>query len=215
MQPQQPYYPPAPAPAPPSPNMGQYDFITGGSSPQPQRFNVPNSKKMILFVLIGAVFVIGLVWLILSLIFSSGGDKLTPLIGVAQQQTEIVRITDAAIKDDKLSSQDIKNFAENTSLSIGTDKTAMLDFMAKNGLKIKDKTLTAKQSSQTDSALEAAKANGTYESTFVNIVQDQLKNYQSSLKKAYDGSTSSVERSFLSGQYSNAGLLLEQSEQRS
>lgn len=166
-------------------------------------------------VVIGAVVVIGLIWLILSLVFSSGSDKLTPLVGIAQQQTELVRITEAATGNDDISNQDVKNFAENIQLSVGSDKADLLSFLAKNGLKVKDKQLTAKQSSQTDDALEAATANGTYDTTLTRLLQDQLKAYQNTLKQNYTSTSSTVERDLLSSQYNNAQLLLEQTTQHS
>lgn len=214
MQPQQPYYPPAPAPAPP-PNTGQYDFITGGPYQQPRSFGTQSPKKMVLVVVIGALVVIGLLWLILSMVFSSGDNKLTPLVGIAQQQTEIERIIDNSTQNDRISGQDVQNFATTTKLTIDTDKADLLSLMSKNGLNVKDKQLSATEDNKTDAALDAANANGTYDSTFVSIMQDELKTYQNSIKQTYNNTASKVERDVLSTQYDNASLLLAQAEQHS
>lgn len=215
MQPQQPYYPPAPSPAPPPPNTGQYDFITSDSYQQPRNYGAPNTKKKILVVVVGGLLVIGLLWLILSLVFSSGGNKLTPLVSVAQEQTEMLRVIDLSSQNENLSSADANNFAETTKLTISSDQSDLLSLLDKNGIKLKDKELAVKQNNKTDTALDAANANGTYDSTFISIMEDELKAYQSSIKQIYNSSDSQVIRDLLSTQYDNADLLLEQAEQRS
>lgn len=168
---------------------------------------------MLLVVIIGAVIVIALVWMILSMVFGGGNDQLKPFVGIAQQQTEIARVTDSALQNDTISSQDVRNFTKNTNLTIGTDKADTTSFMSKNGLKTNDKVLSATKNSKTDDALDAAKANSTYDSTLVQILQDQLKAYEDSLQQAYANASNKVIRGVLSGEYNNAKLLLEQSEQ--
>lgn len=214
MNPQQPYYQPPPQPAPPQ-NTGQYDFITDGGYQQPTRFGGGGSKKSLLIIVVGALVLIGLLWLIFSLVFGGTNNQLTPLVGIAQQQTEMLRITTAATNGDSLTTQDTKNFAHNAELSLTTDQKTTVDFMAKNGKKVDAKQLGLKQSKQTDDALAAASASGTYESTYVSIMQQQLKAYQASLKQTYNAATSPVEKQLLATEYDNAGLLVQQSTQHS
>jgi hypothetical protein len=208
MQPQQPYYPPASSPEPQ--NTGQYDFIVNNGAPSGR----PNPKTMIVFVLGAAVLVIVLAWIILSLAFGGKGGATAPLVTLAQEQTEITRITTLANQSNHVSAQDTRNFSRSTQLTITSDKARLVSFLAKNGKKLNDKQLALKHSSATDSALDAAGASGTYDSTLVSILQTQLKTYQNSLSQAYNSASSTSEKSLLKAEFDNATLLLEQSAQR-
>jgi predicted outer membrane protein len=209
MQPQQPYSQPPAAPQ----NVGQYDFITGGGSQTSKFKGLKNTPKTLLVVAVGALLLIGLVWIILGLAFGGGNNKVAPLVGIAQQQAELIRISSTATQDDSLSGQDAKNFAQTTQLSLSTDQQATVAFLAKNGKKIDKKQLVLMKSSQTDTALTAAKASGNYDTTYVSIMQTQLKAYQASLKQAYSGATNKTEQQLLNNAFNNSTLLLELSSQ--
>jgi hypothetical protein len=208
MQPQQPYYPPPSSPAPD--NTGQYDFIVnnGASSKRPA------PKNMLIFIVGAAVLLVILAWVILSLVFGGKGGAVAPLITIAQEQTEIVRVTKLADDSNRLSTQDAKNFSKTTRLTVGSDQSKLVAFLAKNGKKLSEKQLGSKHSATTDTALDAAASSGTYDSTLVSTLQTQLKTYQASLQQAYTGATSSSEKTLLKSEFDNATLLLEQSTQR-
>ncbi len=213
MQPEQPYYqPPTMPPVQPNPqNGGQFDFIMG-NAPKASRPVRSGGGKTWVVVLIGAVVVIGLLWLILSLVTGGGGSsKTAPLVSLAQTQTEIARVAKSANDSNQLRSQDVKNFAQNTQLSMQTDEQSMVDLLKKNGVSLKDKQLALKQNSQTDSTLKAALGSDTYDSTFVSLMQTQLQSYQTALQQAYSTATSQTEKKLLSDDFNHVNLLLQQS----
>jgi len=212
MQPQQPYEQPPAS----SENTGQYEFILGSNQPSVGSFGSPgNKKKMLLIVTGGAILTIGLIWIILSLVLGGGGKNTASYVTIVQQQAEMIRITQSASGQDKLTTQDAKNFASNAQATLGTDQKALINLLAKNGTKIGDKTLAALQSTSTDNALNAAKAIGTYDATYVSTMQSQLKAYQTNLQQTYQKATSTTEKGLLKKSYDNSVLLLEQSNQRS
>lgn len=208
MQPQQPYYSP-PTPQAPQ-NSGQYDFIVNNQAPR----RGPNQKTIILFVVGAAALVVILAWVILGLAFGGKGGATAPLVTLAQEQTEMVRIAKLANQSNQLSSQDARNFSRNTQLTLTSDQSELVSFLAKNGKKLNAKQLGAKQSATTDGALSAASASGTYDSTLTSILQTQLKTYQSNLTQAYNGASSASEKALLKAEFDHATLLYEQSNQR-
>lgn len=206
MQPSQPYY------QPPNQTNNQYDFIFQNDVPK-RNFGGNNKPKTLLIVIGAAVAVIGLLIIILSLAFRGNGGDTAPFVAIAQQQAEMIRISTPAAKDDILSRQSSKNLAHNALSVLTSDQKNLLDTLAKSGTKVNKKTLAAKQNSTLDEALEAAKASGTYDSTYVDSMQASLEAYQTSLQQAYQKSHAKIMRELLAKQYDNATLLLEQSKQ--
>jgi flagellar basal body-associated protein FliL len=208
MQPQQPYYPPPNTPTPQG-GAGQFDFIVNNSTPS----RGPNKKTLLIFGLGAALLIIVLAWVILALAFSGNGSATAPLVSIAQQQNEIARVAKSANTPGNLTTQDARNFSRNTELTIETDQSKLIDLLKKNGTKLNNKLLAAKQSATTDEALSAAAASGTYDSTLTSTLQTQLNSYQASLNNAYGSATSASEKKLLKAEYNNATLLIEQSTQ--
>lgn len=169
---------------------------------------------MLFIVTGGAILTIGLIWIILSLVLGGGGKNTAQYVTIVQQQAEMLRITQSAGQD-KLTTQDAKNFASNARATLETDQKALINLLAKNGTKIGEKTLAALQSTSTDNALNAAKAIGTYDATYVSTMQSQLRTYQTNLQQTYQKATSTTEKGLLKKSYDNSVLLLEQSNQKS
>ncbi len=205
MQPQQPNY------QPPSQTNNPYDFIFQENVPKRGLGGGDKKKTLIIFATI-VLAVIGLLILILSLAFRGSGSDTAPYISIAQQQAEMIRITTPANEADALRTQAAKNLATNAQAVLQTDQKLLVDLLGKNGTKIGEKELAAKQSAATDAALEAAKTTGTYDSTYVSTMQTSLKTYQQTLQLTYQKAMTDTEKDLLTKQYNNATLLLEQSE---
>lgn len=213
MNPQQPPYgPPSQPPAfptAPQPNTGQYDFITAPQQPHHSLFGGGPKAKTIAIITGGAVLVIVLVWFIFSSIFGGQGPATAPLVSLAQKQNELVRISSDALN--QATEQTTKNLAANVEASLQTDQTSLLAFLQKHGTKVNPKVLAQTASKQTDSQLASAQTNGTYDHTYISIIQSQLTAYEQSLKSTFDSTTNPDERQLLSNEYANAQLLLQQS----
>jgi hypothetical protein len=197
---------------PPTPDQ-PYDFIMdapktpGNGSPLPQLNSTP--KRAALFV--GGLFVLLILFLIIKSLLS-GTSNFTLLVGVAQDQQEILHLTSTvtnASQQQNLSAAD-QNFAATTSASIGSSQTTLATYMAANKHKLNPKTLNLKVSKALDDQLVTAQANGTYDQTFQQILKGRLTSYSSDLSQAYQKTKGSKGRALLASDYSQAKLLLKQ-----
>jgi hypothetical protein len=96
-------------------------------------------------------------------------------------------------------------------LTLTTDQQATIRYINALGGKPSSADLAKAQNAQTDTALDQAKSDGTYDQTYLKIVQQSLTTYQKLLKQAFDSANHATEKQLLSKEYANAGLLLEQS----
>lgn len=193
---------------------GSYDFIVNPQKPGKKSFSLLASDSSTLrrAGIAGAGLAILLIIVILfASLLGGNGNNATPLITVAQEQTELARV--ASLGAQKASGQSTQNLANNVSLSLISANAQLLNYMAINHHKLSPKILSLKHSSQTDHSLEAALADSTFDSTFTDIIQADLNSYIQSLKAAYKANPGPKGRQLLSNQYNGAQLLLTQSYQ--
>jgi hypothetical protein len=198
-----------------SPKPGsEYDFFMNPQKPPKQspltRYSSGNSLAVRLVVIVAIAFG---VMILLSIVISAlgGGNNKSNLIVVAQDQNELIRVAGLAnTSGANQSSQQTQNFAQSASLSISSDQTVLLNFMAAHVGKPNPHQLTATKDLTTDSALNNSIASSSFDSTFTSVMQKQLTNYQSALKTAYASSHSITEKQLLNNDYLNAALLLQQ-----
>jgi hypothetical protein len=207
---------------------GQYTVVPpinnnpGASGHNPYEFIMqPNSKKTklslggasmfrkIALVASGAILLI----IVGAVAFSALGPKSsTPaLLAVAQQQQEIMRIaTDASRKVD---SQDVSNLVVNTNLTLITNQTKLLSYLAtKANTKPNVKTLALGHDAKTDELLKAAASAGSYDRVVAQTLQEQLISYQSLAQTAYEQTKSASAKALLQQDFNDAKALLEQAE---
>ena len=200
MQPQQPYTNP-------------YDFIVNPQKPQrPSLINLNGGgmgslKLRIAVVGVGIVLLIIIISVIGSL-FSGGGNTVN-MTSVAQDQSELIRVTTEATQDQ---SNDIQQnttlyFAQNCELSVSSEQQRLLAFLTSHGVKLSSQQLALKQNSRTDSALSAAAASSTYDTTFLNVMQGDMNTYISDIKVAYAASSNPQEKQVLQTDYHDVELL--------
>jgi hypothetical protein len=96
---------------------------------------------------------------------------------------------------------------------MATDSSTFTTFLGKNGVKISKKQLAAGMQSTTDAQLTSAISSNTLDSTLRATLQNELKQYQTDLAKAYRTTTSNSARAMLKQLNTNAELLLTQSQQ--
>jgi hypothetical protein len=206
--PEAPYGPNPPAP----PRSDPYEFITAPATPQ-KRASLSlggNSSmaKRVLIVVGGGSLLLIIIILLASLIFGGGSTNTESLISIAQEQTELDRVSGIGVQN--AVSQNIKNFASSTQISIFSDQQQLLAFLQQHGTKLKSKELAATASAKTDTALNTAIAASTFDETFTSIMQTDLKTYEQTLKQTFIKTKDPAVRQLLSTEYSNAQLLLEQ-----
>jgi hypothetical protein len=214
-----PQYPPQPqppmqSPTPPPTGGDPYEFIMNPAKP-PKRPIIPVKGGslvrriavvgggLVLLIIVGVVFA--------AILGSSGKEKTESLLTIAQDQTELIRVsTEASSHTTSLSAQ---NLAQGVQAAVTSDRGELLAYMNKNGQKPKPAQLAEKHSKTTDTTLQTALENNTYDIAFKDIVQSDLDAYMTALKKAYDANPGPNGKKLLSKQYDSAVLLLKVSKQ--
>lgn len=186
-------YTAAPSPYPPltppsHSGHNPYEFIIAPTT-KPKRSGFggsPNSAIKLLLMVAG----IGILVVILGAIVVSLLPKSTPtqsLTDIAQQQQELMRVANQA--EAQAAGESARGLAYTIDLSIGTNQTQLLSYLAKHGTKLSTKQLGLKQNSSTDTTLSAALASSTYDSTFEKVMASQLQEYLSTLQQTYKTTT--------------------------
>jgi hypothetical protein len=202
MQPQQPS--PAPPPITPSGHQpGQYDFLF---QPPPKKsrlsLNLNSTKQRILVVVGGGVLLLFSMVLVFSLLSGAGSGNKEELLGVAQRQSELIRI--ATIGTQKARSTTAKNLAVTTYLSLTSDQKTLTSAMSP---KPSTKQLALGKNAETDQLLTAAEQNNKFDEVFITEIQQELIAYQQSVKKAYDNASGNKLKQILAAEYKNASVL--------
>jgi len=193
------------------PQNNPYEFITtspqstGSPSPISQLTGGGNTiRKRIITVAIGLVVLIILAIVVSSIISSAGKGGVVAFADVAQDQSELTNISMAA--NMQTTSIGAKNLAITTQLSMASSEAQLLKQLSKAG-----SSLSASQSNKNDktitSQLTTAQTSGTYDITYIHVVQSQLSNYGANLQQAFKDTSSMTIKNLLSNFYNQAKLL--------
>ena len=176
--------------------------LSGGSS----------MTTRLLIVLGGAAILLIAAWILISILSNGSGLDTKALTSLAQQQTELARISDMPITT--AVQQPTQNFAATTEMTLLTEQQVFVSYLQKYaGNKPDAPTLAGMKDSTTDTKLQTAKSDGSYDATYLSIAQTQLVAYQRSLKQAFTSAKSNSEKKLLSDAYAHSQLLVEQSQQ--
>lgn len=201
---------------PQQPNLGYnsgnpYDFIVNPPKP-PKKSVIPSlggggsfTQKLI-FILSGAVILIIIMWIIGNLL-GGGGINVTDITKLTQQQQEITRVAALGAESGRT---DVRNTAANAQLSILTQQQQWLRVLANEGVELKDDQLGLLENANTTQLLTNARANNTYDSTFLQILRSYLTEYSQALEANFAKATTDDEKNLLSTNYQQVKLLLEQ-----
>ena len=213
----------APQPSAAEPQPGQpavpvqpYDFIMDADKSAP-RSGLPlpipslnSTFKRAVFAL-GGLFVLLLIFTAVKGLFS-GTSNSTFLIGVVQDQQEMIHLTSNA--NTTAASQNLtaasQNFAATTNATLISAQLAIAAALVNTKHNLTPVQLNLKVSQQLDTQLTAAAANGTYEQTFRQAMKAQLNNYMSDLNQAYNKTSGKQGQTLLQNDYAQAKLLLTQ-----
>ncbi|MEK7594181.1 MAG: hypothetical protein AAB436_00900 [Patescibacteria group bacterium] len=204
--------PNAPAPSPFDHPVQPYDFIMSPEKPN-RKFNLPGANSSI-FVRI-ALFGGGLVALLVIFSLVKGlvtkQPDLASFVTIAQDQQALIHLINNAEDQKDLTSAN-QNFVATSSLTLPSNQSQIVSYLAKNGHKIESKTLVLRISQSTDAQLEAAAAAATYNQTFRDIISTKLDAYSSDLKQTYDQTSGTKGKAILSDLYDQTDLLKQQLE---
>lgn len=191
-------------------NPNDYAFIVNPQQAPKKKLLGGSSVAVRVGIVLGGIFLLLITFVISRNLLTSGSSNKSALVAVVSEQKELVRLTsNMSLKGTPLSGK-TKNAAITTELSVGSARTELIKYMAKNGQKIDQKELLYSSSSLNDNQLKAAIASGNYDATASDVLKAQLVSYQTDLKTAYNKTSGSVGREILSRQYDAATLLLKQ-----
>lgn len=190
------------------PQSNEYDFIMNTDHKPKKKVVLPsgNSKQSRILIVVGGVslLLIGIV-VIMSFISSAGNAGKTELLKAAQQQAEIVRISEIGI--DRAKGSTAKNLATTTSFSMQSDQATLTASLSGQGVKVNAKELAASKNQKTDAILTAAEQSNKFDEVFITTLHTELASYQQTLKSAYDKTSSKKLKATLTEQFEHAELL--------
>jgi len=195
---------------PTAPNTGQYDFIVNPEKPGHHGGLLHMGGGNFLFklaVIIGGTVVFIVVAAIIVNVFFGSKTNIDELVGVAQTQSEVIRVSALS---SQVSGQALRNAAESTQQTVGSQQQALLAFLKTHGRTLKEKDLALKKNTQTDQTLRSAQQSNTYDIVFMRTLQTELTDYDRSLTTASKNTGNLTERSLLSSQHDDVQTLLKQ-----
>jgi len=160
-----------------------------------------------LAVIIGGTVVFIVVAAIIVNVFFGSKTNIDELVGVAQTQSEVIRVSALS---SQVSGQALRNAAESTQQTVGSQQQALLAFLKTHGRTLKEKDLALKKNTQTDQTLRSAQQSNTYDIVFMRTLQTELTDYDRSLTTASKNTGNLTERSLLSSQHDDVQTLLKQ-----
>lgn len=208
----QPMYAPAqqtPAPYAPAGNT-PYDFIFDNQQQKVKKPLLGGNKPIRLLV---SIVAIGIVLAIIGVVAASIFSKDEPTLGltaIVQEQQEMIRI--ATQGEQRSTEETTRNLSYNIDLSVSTNQSQLIAYLAKHGTKLKPKELSLKQDASTDTLLANASATSTYDSALRKVLAEQLKTYLTDLQNAYKTTQSKTLKNILSTSFDAANTLYGQAK---
>ncbi|HUC88382.1 MAG TPA: hypothetical protein VMR95_04550 [Candidatus Binatia bacterium] len=189
-----------------APNPANYDFLLN-PAPVPKKpllnlSNVSFTKRII--IIIGGVFGLIILLVIVSSILG-GGSAPTPIIVVAQDQNELVRVATEA--NGQATLQTTQNLGQEVELSLTSAQQQLLAFLETGGKKIGTSQLTATKDVSTDQELTSATAASDFDTVFAQIMQTELQSYVRNIATAYS-TVGPNGKALLKSEYNSGKVLL-------
>lgn len=178
-----------------------YDFMHAGQISR----NGGSKKTRILIVAGGATVLLIVALIFISILGSAGKADKQSLITLAQQQTELIRVS--KLGQERAKDSSAKNLAVTVGVSLQSDQTALQGILKSQHIKLSAKELAAGKKQETDSLLNNAEQTNKFDAVFIQTIQLQLKNYQKTLNDTYTKTQSKKTKALLEHQYKNARLL--------
>lgn len=160
----------------------------------------------------GLVVLIILAVIVSSVLTSGSKEKTASLLTIAQDQTELIRLSTAGAT--LTTSIPGQNLAQNVQATVTSDNAKLLSYLRANGTKLSPAQLGLKKSKTADATLLTAQQNNAYDTTFIGLMQADLATYKAALQKAYQADPGPKGKELLSVQYNSADLLVTASKQK-
>jgi hypothetical protein len=178
-----------------SPPKPDYSFIMNPTANQPSAPNPSTFKaKKLLIIVGGGAFLLTLIAIAFSLIFSSGTNLSANRLRIATQHNEIIRVTELA--KNKARDPASLNIASTTKLIFKSSESQIVA-LANRDQKVTVKQLTSSNKEKHDELLIEAEQNNRFDEAFLELLQELLINYQKELKATSALSDSKSEKKLL------------------
>lgn len=183
--------------------------------PQTSKFSLTNwggnGNKSFLFkigLIVGGGIIVMIIIAVLMSFFASNKDNPRTLIGLAQTQQALIVVADDGTRNNRSSSK--SNSAMTTLLTLRTQQTEYLAYLATQDIKIKSKELALKQSAETTAQLKQAVESSTYDTVYGQVMEQKLNDYANEIKTTFENVTGPNLRKLLSKDYDQVQLLITQ-----
>ncbi len=190
-----------------APGGNPYEFILNPEQNSKKKFRIGKGGNKLLFTLvIIIVSVIAFMILVTVLLTAFAPKKIgkAEFLSLAQTQTELIRIADQGSRSSR--QQVTKNLATTVHYTLLTQQKPVLAQVGK----VNKKELSLKQNATTDQQLASATATSTYDAAITKIIESELNNYATELKKLFDLAKTDKDRDMMSDYYKQTQLLLAQ-----
>lgn len=193
-----------------------YDFIMNPGQPQPKRglfAGAPGKDSFVtkILILVGGAVLVMIVLAVVINLFFGGKTSLDTLVSLAQAEQEIVRLS---AEGEDATSQEIKNAAVTTELSLTSHQQQWLAYLAERSRPVPAEELNLKRNASLDAKLKTAAQTSTFDTTYTDIMRSQLTTYAQALRTAYQNESGAQKRALMSNQYNDVVLLLKQWPQK-
>jgi len=192
------------------PDSDQYGFIMNPGGPAKKSLlpggGLNLSKKQLIIAGVGTAIVLAMLVTVVLSLLGGGPSNSDQLLGTVQRQSELIRISDIALKEAK--GTQARNLAMTTKLSLHSDRASLVAALAGQGLKVGSKELEGSENPQTDQKLTEATQNNRFDEVYLEFIQSSLVDYQRTLNAVYRTTVSTRLKETLKVQYENASLII-------
>jgi len=189
-----------------SPGPEKFEFMMKEPPKPPGRLGgaiawMPKPAKIALAV-VGILFILVIFY---SIFFGGKTTNTDQLIGVMARAQEISRVS--ALVQQQAKEADTKDLATTAEVILSSQKQELKSYLSDRKVKADPKKLAARLDKNTDSSLEKALQNNSYDQTYLSYLKTGLVDYQGTLDTTYKGSSKDLQP-ILSEQYQSIKTLL-------
>lgn len=180
------------------PNQNPYDFLNT-TAPR-KSFGAQTQKGRIIQVAIGAIVLIILFVIVMTLLSSADKGQKQSMLELNAAQVDIIELT--AIADTKARDTTVKSQALMLNQTVQTHSIGTVSILSTLGVgkKIDKQIAIYRETSFKDKLAKASEAN-TFDATYKEILSSKLGTYRAKLQNAYAEVKSTKQKTELSGYY--------------
>lgn len=162
---------------------------------------MPKPAKVALLAL-GLIFVLVILYSVFFGATKTDTDRLTVAMARAQETARV-----SALVQQQSKNTDTKDLATTVEMSLNSQKQELIKYLGEQKVKVDAKKLAAGLNKTTDSNLEKAQQNNSYDQTYFNYLKSNLASYQTELEVVYKSAGSKL-KTTLSADFDSLKIIL-------